>query len=300
MPGHLPRQGAIPDLGAPTHSLDTQQTIDYFLAVKRVLTRWTGKEKKGGGGAGEVSSSWLAGVIMSRWAIAVLATLVCASSGCTASTAPKPAAGEQASARVDSGYTYRWLPNPAVDLMSPEGTFIRAVVESQDLAEWSDKKYLDAYEDGYPGYAHVAKMRLAPFLGGVAPEGKKMAGTGFYEVIGLERTATGYIAKLCHYGSRASGQDQAGNYYEPSGLGSGSTITFGPDLYFATAPQQAPLANQKGPARKPTKDVFGTWIVTDMAAVADKFPECLKLAPGTPAHQSLPAPALPPDPGWPE
>lgn len=282
----------------PAHSLDTQQTIAYFCCEACFDVR---QAKNGGTEPVRFSSSRPAGVVMSRCATAVVAAaLVCASSGCASGTSPKSGNAEQASARAGSGYTYRWLPNPSVDLMSPEGTFIRAVIESQDLAQWSDKKYLDAYQDGYPGYSHVAKMPLAPFLGGVAPEGKKMAGTAFYEVIGLERTPTGYIAKLCHYISRASGQDQAGNYYEPRGLGSGSTLTFGPDPYFAPAPQQAPLANQKGPARKPTQDVFGTWTVTDMAAVADKFPECLKLAPGTPVHQSLPAPALPPDPGWPK
>lgn len=248
------------------------------------------------------SSSRPAGVVMSRCATAVVvAALACASSGCASGTSPKSGNAEQASARAGSGYTYRWLPNPAVDLMSPEGTFIRAVIESQDLAQWSDKKYLDAYQDGYPGYSHIAKMPLAAVLGGFFPEGRKIAGTGFYEVIGLERTPTGYTAKLCHYISRASGQDEGGKYYDPSGaLGQSFTLTFGPDPYVAPAPQQAPLANQKGPARRPTQDVFGTWIVTDMAAVEGSFPVCLKLAPGTPAQQSLPAPALPPDPGWPE
>lgn len=247
------------------------------------------------------SIDWLSGAVMSRCVAVVIATLVCDSSGCASMAEPKSAQAEQVSSRSEAGYTYRWLPNPAVDLMSPEGTFIRAAIESQDLAEWSDKKYLDAYQDGYPGYTHVAKMPLAAVLGGFFPEGRKIAGTGFYEIIDLERTKTGYVAKLCHYISRASGQDEAGKYYDPAGaLGSGSTMTFGPDPYVAPAPQQAPLPNQKGPAGRPTKDVFGTWIVTDMAAAHDPFPECLKLAPGTPAHQSLPAPALPPDPGWPE
>ncbi|WP_153226825.1 hypothetical protein [Mycobacteroides salmoniphilum] len=170
---------------------------------------------------------------------------------------------------------------------------------------WSDKKYLDAYQDGYPGYTHAQRMPTAAIYGGYFPDGRTIAGTTFYEVIGLERTGTGYTARICEYNSRASGQDEAGNYYDPNPdpatpRGQSSTMTFGPDPAVQPAQQHSPPTNQKGPASRPTDDVFGTWIVTDIAASRTPFPECQKLAPGTPPHQALPAPALPPEPGWPD
>lgn len=46
-------------------------------------------------------------------------------------------------------YTDHWVPTPAVNLTSPDGTFIRAFVEGNAVRQFN----IDMKQRSYPGYA---------------------------------------------------------------------------------------------------------------------------------------------------
>lgn len=234
-------------------------------------------------------------------AVAVLALLV---ASCIPDKPAQPSSTSTAPAVEDR--TIRWIPNPAVDLMSPEGTIIRAAVESAFATISSDNHGLDAYQDGYPGYAQAFKNPDADQFGGIAQAGRSFRGTAYYEAIDLSRNGNTFVARVCYYDSML-GRRIGDNYRTGNGLGNSLYVAFGPDPALPPEQQRPPLAEQKGPARQPTDNVFGTWLVNDVSPDGGRsLPECKKLAPGTPANRSdiyiwpEPPPVLPPDPGWPQ
>lgn len=217
---------------------------------------------------------------------------------------PPPATGE--------GMSTRWIPNPAVDLMSPEGTFIRAFVESREAALTSfDRTGLEAIEsDGYPGFAR-AFNRLEPpeQIGGLYPDlGRWGAGTWYYEVVEMLPQGNGFAAVVCAFNSLVAERPNGGDVYRSGGgddLGQASRLTFAPDPQLPPEEQKSPAAHQQGPARRPVENVFGTWVATDYDYLGAEPAECNRLAPGTPSdwpspyYRKDPPPTLSPEPGWP-
>ncbi len=191
--------------------------------------------------------------------------------------------------------------------MSPEGTFIRAVSESYGRIAFGRGGGKDAIADaGYPGFLHAFNDVEDPeTVGGTGEKKKTWVGTGYSEVVEFSRDGDSYTAKVCSYGSMSAFESD-GKYVSAGttpAWGAGFYV-FGPDARIAPADQRDPPANQRGPARAPSENVFGTWVLTE-AGVAD-LPQCAKLAPGTPTTwpaekyvRSEPPPTLPPDPGWP-
>src|SRR5262249_28533043 len=116
----------------------------------------------------------------------------------------------------------------------------------------------------------------------------------------------------CYYGSLLAAKRDDGQYLsggtELLANYSANWLTFGPDPALPPQQQRAPKPNQRGDARAPADDVFGTWVLTsmnDFKAFGD-LPQCRKLAPGTPSDwphgqyvRPTPPPTLPPSPGWP-
>lgn len=201
----------------------------------------------------------------------------------------------------------RWIANPAIDLMSPEGTFIRAAAESSErvgLSLLGDIGTEDA--GGYPGFRHALDKDISPYL--LGGNGGGWVGTIYYEVVSFRREGNQFVAGVCDYLSAIS-QNSLGNY-ELGGppRSTGHWFTFGPNPDIAPDQQHAPPADQKGPARQPANNVFGTWVITKIDIVTTTtLPQCHdKYAPGVPADRpekywsADPPPIQPPDPGWPE
>lgn len=197
--------------------------------------------------------------------------------------------------------------------MSPEGTFVRAIAESEDSARLSNQNGRAAVADkGYPGIEHAennvfGKGDLGYFGGD--PAQPVVVGTRFYEVVDFHRDGERYTATVCDYSGQTAQKEADGNYVSRGSTPTGITVayTFGPDPSLTPDQQHAPPAQQRGPARRPTDNVFGTWLLFEEPRVGDEQRRiCNKLAPGTPPdwpdiyRRTDPPPTLPPDPGWPE
>ncbi|WP_050545689.1 hypothetical protein [Mycobacteroides abscessus] len=206
--------------------------------------------------------------------------------------------------------TTQWIPNPAVDLMSPEGTFIRASIESWRAAQSAPGRGLDAIRaGGYPGFDHALNNVWKPeSVGGTVRLQTIGVGTLYREIVELRRDGDKYTAGICTYPSQTAAQEPDGQYSSKGSddLGYGWWLTFGPDPKLPAEQQHSPLPNQRGPAQRPVDNVFGTWVILDTNPSATDLPQCKKLAPGTPENwpkpyvRPDPPPTLPPDPGWPE
>lgn len=208
--------------------------------------------------------------------------------------------------------TTRWIPNPAADLMSSEGTFIRAAIESWDRAWSGQGQGMDAIRaGGFPGFDHAFNNVWKPEeVGGTVRFERPLVGTAYYEIVALTSDGNHHRAGVCHYTSQTAGQLADGQYSGPGPkpAGGGEWITFGPDPKLSPDQQQSPPAHQQGPAARPADSVFGTWVILEYSPLTakDPLPQCDKFAPGTPTNLSDPKkmpdppPTLPPDPGWPE
>lgn len=206
--------------------------------------------------------------------------------------------------------TMRWIANPVADLMSPEGTFVRAITESYRAAQSAPGAGIDAIRaGGYPGFDHAFNNAWRPEgVGGTVRYPYENVGTRYAEIVELRREGDQFTAGVCEYGSLTAGKLPDGTY-ESNGsksLGHAQWLTFGPDPKLPAGQQHSPLRSQRGPARRPANNVFGTWVLTHINIAATDLPQCNKLAPGTPDNwpksyvRPDPPPTLPNDPGWPE
>lgn len=226
---------------------------------------------------------------------------------CTHGTQQEPSPKPEDKSRS----TIRWIPNGAADLMSPEGTFVRAAMESWDAAATTKGKPIDALRvGGYPGFEHAFNNAWKPEeVFGTNPfNNDPEVGTDYREIVELRREVPStFTAGVCHYSSQTAASSPDGTYRSggSSDVGTAQWITFGPDPRLSTAEQHSPPSNQKGSAKRPTDNVFGTWVITHVDIAATDLPQCKKLAPGTPENlpspyiRNDPPPTLPPDPGWP-
>ncbi|CPS24978.1 hypothetical protein PP568_25170 [Mycobacteroides abscessus] len=244
-----------------------------------------------------------------RIAGALTALLVLtAISGCRKPAEPTPSPPED-----KQQYSTRWIPNPSLDLMTPEGTFVRAISESYWSAGLSYRNGRLALADkGYPGVEHAENNVFdggnLGYLGGDSSQ-PVVVGTAYYEVVEFRRDSNRYTATVCDYSGQTAQKERDGSYGSRGSTPTGITksYTFGPDPSLTPDQQHAPPAQQRGPARRPTDNVFGTWLLFEEPRVSDEQRRvCDKLAPGTPPDwpdiykRSEPPPTLPPDPGWPE
>ncbi|MEC4840564.1 hypothetical protein R2360_13855 [Mycobacteroides chelonae] len=233
--------------------------------------------------------------------------------GCTPSKPQEPIKKEDLY-RV----TNRWIPNDSVDLMSPEGTFLRAAAESWNLIFTTWKNGVQAIrERGYPGLEGAFNNNYNDFsFGGVAIT-KLVVGTQYYEVVNFQRVGNQFVADVCHYSSQIGSQTDDGNFTSGGRIDQSSganSFVFGPNPNLTPEQQRAPLSHQRGPANRPTDNVFGTWVLTEIgvrkgmddAAFRSLIARCRRPAPGTlgnppnPHIGTEPPPMLPPDPGWPD
>jgi len=249
-------------------------------------------------------------------AIGCLASIVVIA-GCSSGTAAPTRSPATTSATADSPiqFTVQWVDNGVLDLMSPEATFLRAFVESEERAILTHGHGMSAIEaGGFPGFARAFNNVIDPDrVGGAAADGRPHLGTVVYEVIDIRRDGDRYHVVYCDYESLTAvklGDQYSGLGSEP--FASANQLTFGPDPALTPEQQRAPSKDQKGPAQVPVDNVFGTWVATpgseymDEATAREWYPKCRKWAPGTPADwprddkpRPTPPPTLPPSPGWP-
>lgn len=249
-------------------------------------------------------------------AATALALLVAAGCGTPEPAAPTMTSTQPMPTGVDAilQYSNRWIENPALDLMSPEGTFVRAAIESLNRVRFGEGQGMAAIAAaGYPGFPRAFNNANDPEASaGNARKDQTQVGTLYWEVVRFSTDGDVFTAGVCSYGSMAATKTPDG--YESSGRrlpsGSAKVITFGPSPDLPADQQIAPKNRQRGPARSPSTDVFGTWVLTDIKNLGANLdlPECeTRLAPGTPEDapedyyvSPSPPPALPPSPGWPE
>lgn len=240
---------------------------------------------------------------------AVIASVSLFAIGCNEEDAPTPSAPQRP---PDLGMSSRWIPNPSVDLMSSEGTFIRAFVESRKAATQSaEHTGLKAFDvDGFPGFTRAFNNVEPPErVGGLYPDfGRWGAGTWYYEVVEMQPHGSGFTAVVCGLISMVADRPEGGADYRSGGskaFGQGFRLAFSPDPRLPTEQQQSPAADQRGPADRPPDDVFGTWVALDFKPLGYEPTECVRLAPGTPTnwpspyYRKDPPPTLSPEPGWP-
>ncbi|CPR78990.1 hypothetical protein [Mycobacteroides abscessus] len=205
----------------------------------------------------------------------------------------------------------RWVPDPAADLMAPEGTFIRAATESMNAARIAEGHGVEAIKNGgYPGFEHAFNnvSKLDEFDGDKNRYGNLVVGALYHSVIGLTRNGDRYTAEVCIDG-RQTAQKRDDGTYIINNLDNWVvevSMTFGPDPKLPADQQHSPPVRQKGPAQRPADDVFGSWVLFDYTAINQINPKCKSFAPPIPDEWTKPTlfrdppPTLPPDPGWPE
>lgn len=195
--------------------------------------------------------------------------------------------------------TFRWTPGNIVDLPSPEGTFVRAFVESFELANAGQ-----SVEWGYPGFVDASPSNIAQMIGVYPPAestDQPAVGTAFFT--GLRRSDDADLTRivLCRYGYRSI----------RVGDGRWSSATDAPrpvEIDFRRG-GRGPVTGGAGTARTPNGDVFGGWYVTrydfsavyptatpDEKACADSVPDDVPIRQAAEGHE--PWPAMPPSPGW--
>ncbi|MGC4936236.1 hypothetical protein ACLQ3C_21455, partial [Gordonia sp. DT30] len=171
-------------------------------------------------------------------------------------------------------FTTYWIPTPALDLMSPDATFIRAVNDSTYIAMESGSQGARA---AYPGFLHASEFHHPPpHIGGGTddptqplPPSNGALFIGAFHSDGNIATAT-----ICVPGPAWTGEVLT---YRRTGT--------------------PPPANQHGPHWYPIHNVFGDWQVLNDIGTDFNQPPSLAVRQCAAAH--IPEPVSPPNsPGW--
>ena len=187
--------------------------------------------------------------------------------------------------------------------MSAEGTFIRAFVESHELArdgvgmEW-----------GYPGFEAASPPEVASQLSLDSPFGP-FTGTLIYRLLSRHDTDVATQVTLCRYGAYTR--------FEPWNDGPDRLVSRawnpGPIILEFNRNGTPPPTEQRGPNRAPTTNKFGQWRATAWDFVpklpqggdTPQYAECETNSDGLPplptqrTNVDTHTEPLPPSPGWP-
>ncbi|MEE3852087.1 hypothetical protein VZC37_17220 [Gordonia sp. LSe1-13] len=229
--------------------------------------------------------------------VAALAIGGCAGSAQTPT--PEPASPPPENIPASFDVTFRWLTGGVFDVFGQEGTFVRAFVESFELANAGRSA-----EWGYRGFEDAAPSnigQMVEFYPSETTETNPGVGTAFFTGLRRVDEADWTRIVLCRYGYRSI------------------KVSDGEWSIRLDAPRPVeidfrrsgvlPPSNTRGTARTPDGDVFGDWHVTryDFAAVyprttADEH-ACAAAAPAEvpsrlPGQTDSPWPPMAPNPGW--
>ncbi|WAC54827.1 hypothetical protein [Gordonia sp. SL306] len=241
------------------------------------------------------------GPVAALAAAGIAMVVICGCGGSPAVTGEAaPRVNEHVPADLD--ITFRWLPGPVLDLFGPEGTFVRAYIESFELADAGRSTTW-----GYHGFVAASPSNIDSMIAAYPPDvSPDQPGVGTAIFTGLRRVDDGDWTRivLCRHGFR-SVRDDAGN---------GSSWTSRTD---APRPVEVdfrrvgagPPNVKSGTQRTPDGAVFGDWRATrvDFAAIyptptADQNACAAMVSSGVPqrapTHGGQPWPSLAPSPGW--
>ncbi|MYR06163.1 hypothetical protein GTV32_07490 [Gordonia sp. SID5947] len=213
---------------------------------------------------------------------------------------PEPGTAEHGPAELD--ITFRWMPSPVFGLFGPEGTFVRAYIESFELADAGRSTTW-----GYHGFVAASPSNIDSMIAAYPPDvSSERPGVGTAIFTGLRRVDDGNWTRivLCRHGYRSVRDDRA----------SGSSWTSRSDpprpveIDFRRVGAGPPDV-RSGTNRTPDGDMFGDWRTTrlDFAAIyptptGDQNACATMTPPGVPqrapAHSRQPWPTMAPSPGW--
>ena len=173
-----------------------------------------------------------------------------------------------------------WLPSSAESLLSAEGTFVRAAMES-----YAGVVYASDGQFAYPGFVANSDIKYVNSIPAAPPDQIRPKMTAAYSIMSVETLGPSIRgAKIC---SAAQQKDEG---MRPSEIEQGVLelryLTRGPD----------PIAVQSGPASRPSIDVFGGWRLQSYSRLkSDASPESRQCAAkGLDRYLGRPS-----SPGWP-
>jgi hypothetical protein len=172
-------------------------------------------------------------------------------------------------------YVDHWVSTPAVDLMSPDGTFIRAFAEADDVRIFN----IDGKKGSYPGFVGADRTNQRAGGGGGEWFGYAIRWINEFQVL-PDGSATAQVCSLHSItpdGSVHEGLLNETLKYQRVGA--------------------SPPADQHGPARALAVSVFGDWQATDYSAPVPITKESLE-----PCERTTPAidkSTVGTAPGWP-
>ncbi|MGV9712780.1 hypothetical protein ACWDTI_19210 [Gordonia sp. NPDC003424] len=230
-------------------------------------------------------------------ALTVLVGGACGRTEPTPVATSSPASADRIPAAFD--VTFRWVKGDTFDVTGPDGTFVRAFVESFELANAAG-----SVNWGYRGFVDAAPSNIAQMIGVYPPpESTANPGVGTAFFTGLRRVDDGPMTRivLCRYGYRSI----------RNSTGTWDSVTDAPrpvEIDFRRG-TRTPTTDGHGTSRTPTGDVFGDWYVTryDFSAVyptpTDDERACASSVPAEvpdrePVRSKSPWPAMTPSPGW--
>lgn len=200
-------------------------------------------------------------------------------------------------------YTIVWSDPAGLDLMSPEGTYVRASIESLDVSAVNGNANAAA-----PGFwdtlTGTAKAEAEHFfrMGPAQPE----YGIKRYEVLRKVDDRDSTTVTVCSYNQQVGHQAAAGDTYEFGGTGPFSSV-----ITFEKNGGTSPPAHQSGAETFAATPVFGSWRTTswETGFFPDGDPCAGRPLPGvtrgawpqtrgTGPHVSDQLPRQPSNPGW--
>jgi len=183
-----------------------------------------------------------------RWALLVVVAVTCAA--CEKES--QNAGGNDVFARTQ--YTIVWSDPAGLDLMSAEGTYLRASIESLDASAVNGNA-----DTAAPGFWNTltepAKAEVERFfrMGPAQPE----FGIKRYEVLRKVDDHQSTTVTVCSYNQQIAHQGTDKATYEFGGTG-----PFGSVVTFEKEGRTSPPADQSGPEMFARTPVFGSWQTT--------------------------------------
>lgn len=202
--------------------------------------------------------------------------------------------------------TFRWVPAGGLDFMSSEGTFVRAYVESFELASEGQST-----EWGYPGFVEASPTGIDEQVKLVTGNSfnRKVVSTVFYRP--LRRVVSGATSRLVLCRSESLSIEQRSPSRDSVWRRIGKPWGYAVIIEFTRSANGGPPAKQEGDRRAPSHSVFGDWHVTfyDRLGMGPENRADTVACDALPPNPDLPAvgvemgpqpwPTLPPSPGWP-